>query len=54
MCEDKIREILKRVDPDELVEILGLTTEDLLDISDIREMVEGKSEKFDYLGSGEV
>jgi hypothetical protein len=47
MIEPLLHNIVEKVDPDELVEVLGLTIQDLVDILS-SEILENK-ERFDYL-----
>ncbi len=46
-----IKDILERVEPDELIDILGLTTEDLCDI--LHEQIMDNLDKFDYCDRGD-
>ena len=49
MTDKLLQAIREKVNPEELIDILGYTTDDLLDMSEIRFKLELEPERFDYL-----
>ena len=47
-----VKDILERVEPDELIDVLGLTTKDLCDI--LHEQIMENLLEFEYLDRGDV
>ena len=47
--EDTMLAIKEQLDPEEVIDVLGLTTEELLDLPDIKMQILEKKLRFDFL-----